>query len=70
MLPFFTKDNMNERKVLTALCDHPSLKAKPNARRKLRRTKAPYCLKPIEWKEVLKWLKTLKFSNCYAANIK
>jgi hypothetical protein len=27
----FTKDNMNARKDLVALCDHPSLEAKPNA---------------------------------------
>jgi hypothetical protein len=27
-------------------------------------------LKPKERKEILKWLKTLKFSDCYAANIK
>jgi hypothetical protein len=28
----FMKDNMNTRKVLAALCDRPSLEAKPNAR--------------------------------------
>jgi hypothetical protein len=28
----FMKDNMNARKDLDALCDHPSLEAKPNAR--------------------------------------
>jgi hypothetical protein len=66
----FTKDNMNARKDLTALCDRPSLEAKPNARGKLVRTKASYCLKPTERKEVLKWLKTLKFPDRYAANIK
>jgi hypothetical protein len=27
-------------------------------------------LKPAERKEILKWLKKLKFLNCYAANIK
>jgi hypothetical protein len=27
----FTKDNMKARKDLVALCDHPSLEAKPNA---------------------------------------
>jgi hypothetical protein len=66
----FTKDNMNARKYLAALCDHPSLEAKPNARGKLSRSKAPYCLKPIERKEVLRWLKTLKFLDRYAANRK
>jgi hypothetical protein len=66
----FTKDNINARKDLAALCDRPSLEAKPNAREKLSRPKAPYCLKPIERREVLRWLKTLKFSDRYVANIK
>jgi hypothetical protein len=66
----FTKDNVNARKVLYALCDHPSLEAKLNARGKLSRPKAPYYLKSTERKEVLRWLKTLKFSNRYVANIK
>jgi hypothetical protein len=66
----FTKDNMNARKDLAALCDHPSLEAKLNARGKQRRPNAPYCLKPVERKDVLRWLKTLKFLDRYAANIK
>jgi hypothetical protein len=66
----FTKDNVNARKYLVDLCDHPNMEAKPNARGNLRRTKAPYCLKPTERKEVLRWLKTLMFLDCYAANIK
>jgi hypothetical protein len=28
----FMKDNMNARKDLAALCDHPLLEAKPNAK--------------------------------------
>jgi hypothetical protein len=28
----FMKDNMNVRKDLAALCDHPLLEAKPNAK--------------------------------------
>jgi hypothetical protein len=66
----FTKDNVNARKDLAALCDHPSLEAKPNSRGKLSRSNAPYCLKPTERKEVLRWLKTLKFLDRYATNIK
>jgi hypothetical protein len=66
----FMKANMNARKDLAALCDRSLLEAKPNAWGKLRRTKAPYYLKPIERKEVLRWLKTLKFPDRYAANIK
>jgi hypothetical protein len=66
----FTKDNMNARKDLADLCNRPSLEAKPIVREKLSRPNAPYCLKSIERKEVLRWLKTLKFLNHYIANIK
>jgi hypothetical protein len=70
MLSVFTKDNMNVRKDFVALYDRPSLEAKPNARGKLSRPNVPYCLKPTERKEVLRWLKRLKFLDRYAANIK
>jgi hypothetical protein len=66
----FMKDNMNARKYLAAMYDRLSLEAKPNARGKPSRAKAPYCLKPTERKEVLRWLKTLKFLDRYAVNIK
>jgi hypothetical protein len=66
----FMKDTMNTSKDLVSLCDHPSLEAKPNARGKLSRPKDSYYLKPTERKEVLRCLKILKFSNCYAANRK
>jgi hypothetical protein len=66
----FMKDNMNAREDLATLCDCPSQDIKPNGRGKLTRPKALYCLKPTERKEVLMWLKTLKFPDCYAANIK
>jgi hypothetical protein len=66
----FMKDNMNTRKDLVPLCDHPSMEAKPNARGNLKRPNAPYYLKLTERKEVLRWLKTLKFLDHYVANIK
>jgi hypothetical protein len=66
----FRKENMNVRKDIAALYNHPSLEAKPNAMGKLSRPKAPYCLKPIERKEVIRWLKRLKFLNHYVTNIK
>jgi hypothetical protein len=50
----FMKDNMNARKDLAALYDRPSLEAKPNARGKLSRPKAPYYFKLTERKEVLR----------------
>jgi hypothetical protein len=53
----FTKDNMNTRKDLAALCDCPLLEAKINAKGNLSRPRAPYCLKLAERKYVLKWLK-------------
>jgi hypothetical protein len=66
----FMKDDMNAGKDLAALCDHPLLESKTNAKGNLSRPRAPYCLKPIERKEILKWLKILKFLDCYVANIK
>jgi hypothetical protein len=66
----FTKDNVNARKDLAALCDRPSLEAKLNARGNLKRPKAPYYLKLTKRKEVLRWLKTLNFLDRYVANIK
>jgi hypothetical protein len=66
----FIKDDMNARKDLAALCNCPSLEAKPNARGKLSRPKNPYCLKLIERKVVLRLLKTFKFLDRYVVNIK
>jgi hypothetical protein len=66
----FSKDNMNVRKDLAALCDRPLPEVKTNAKENLTRPQTPYCLKPAERKEILKWLKKLKFLDCYAANIK
>jgi hypothetical protein len=66
----FSKDNMNAIKDLAALCDRPLPEAKTNAKENLTRPRAPYCLKPAETKEILKWLKKLKFLDHYAANIK
>jgi hypothetical protein len=61
---------MTARKNLTALCNHPSLETKTNAKENLTRPQAPYCLRPTERKEILKWLKKLKFLDRYASNIK
>jgi hypothetical protein len=66
----FSKDNINVRKDLAALYNCPSLEAKRNAKGKLTRPRAPYCLKPVKRKEILRWLNKLKFPNCYASNIK
>jgi hypothetical protein len=56
----FTKDNMNVRKDLAGLCDHPSLEPGANARGNLTKPRAPYCLVSKDRIDILKWLKTLK----------
>jgi hypothetical protein len=61
----FSKDNMNARKYLAAFCDHPLLEVKTNAKGNLTRPHVSYCLKSTERKEILKWLKKLKFPDCY-----
>jgi hypothetical protein len=66
----FMKDNLNVRKELAALCDHHLLEAKTNAKGNLSRPSAPYYLKSAKRKEILKWLKTLKFPDRFVANIK
>jgi hypothetical protein len=50
----FLKDNINAKKDLVALCNHPSLEAKRNTKENLTRPHAPYYLKPAERKEILK----------------
>jgi hypothetical protein len=66
----FSKENVNARKFLAALCNRPSQETKRNAKGNLKRPRAPYCLKPIERKEILRWFKKLKFADRYASNIK
>jgi hypothetical protein len=50
----FSKDIVNARKDLAALCNRPSLEPKTNAKENLKRPQAPYCLKPTERKELLR----------------
>jgi hypothetical protein len=66
----FSKDNVNARKDLAALCNRPLLEPKINEKENLKRPHAPYHLKPTERKEILRWLKKLMFSDRYASNIK
>jgi hypothetical protein len=66
----FLKDNINVRKDLATLYNRPSLEPKINVKGHLKRPRAPYCLKPAERKEILRWFKKLKFTECYASNIK
>jgi hypothetical protein len=62
----FSKDNMNAMKELAALCNRTLLEAKTNTKGNLTRPRAPYYLNPTERKEKLKWLKKIKFPDCYA----
>jgi hypothetical protein len=66
----FLKENVNARKDLPAPCNHPSLEPKTNANGNLKRSRAPYWLKLVERKDILRWLKKLKFLDRYAFNIK
>jgi hypothetical protein len=66
----FIKDNMNTRKDLADLCNRPSLEARANARGNLTRPRTLYYLVSKDRAEILKWLKTLKFPDCYVSNIK
>jgi hypothetical protein len=49
---------------------HPLLEPKINAKGNLKRPQAPYYLKLAERKEILRWLKKLKFPDRYVYNIK
>jgi hypothetical protein len=63
----FSKDNIIAWKDLAALCSRPLLEAKRNATENLKRPQTPYCLKSTERKEILRWLKKLKFPNHYVS---
>jgi hypothetical protein len=66
----FLKDNNNARKDLVSLSNRPLMKPKRNAKGNLKKPRAPYCLKPTERKEILRWVKKLKSSDRYTSNIK
>jgi uncharacterized protein (DUF2225 family) len=47
----FSKDNINTRKYLAALCNYPSLEPKRNEKANLKIPWALYCLKSVERKK-------------------
>ena len=61
-----TKDNIKARKDLAAICDRPSLELNDKGRK----PHAPFCLKPTQKREVMQWLKNLKFPDGFAAGFK
>jgi hypothetical protein len=60
------KDNHKTRKDLAQLCNRPSFELKSSGGK----PRAPFCLKPKERKEILIWLKNLKFPYGYAVSFK
>jgi hypothetical protein len=61
-----TKDNHKARKDLALICNRPSLELKSRGGK----PHAPFCLKARDRKEVLIWLKNLKFPDGYAASFR
>jgi hypothetical protein len=61
-----TKDNHNARKDLALICNRPSLEIKSRGGK----PRAPFCLKARDRKEVLIWLKNLKFPDGYTAGFR
>jgi hypothetical protein len=64
--PGKTKDNMKARHDLVELCNHPSLELRVN----VGKPHASFCLKPQQRKEVMRWMKGLKFPDGYAVGLR
>jgi hypothetical protein len=65
-----TKDNLKARQNLAEIYIRPTLNLRTNQAGHMGKPRAKYYLKPAERKEVLFWLKNLKFPDGYAANLK
>jgi hypothetical protein len=61
-----TKDNHKARIDLALLCNRPTLELKSHGDK----PRAPFCFKARDRKEVLIWLKNLKFPDGYAAGFR
>jgi hypothetical protein len=65
-----SKDNVNARVDLGALCDRPNQEIKPHSGGKTwRRPMVDFVLRRAQWKEVLQWIKMLMFPDGYATNL-
>jgi hypothetical protein len=64
--PDKTKDNDKARMDLAVICDRPTQVLRENGGK----PKADYCLKPKQRKEVMKWMKDIKFPDGYAAGFR
>jgi hypothetical protein len=61
-----TKDNRKAQQDLVELCNRPSLELKVNGGK----PRASFCLKPQQKKEVMQWMKRLKFPDGYVAGLR
>jgi hypothetical protein len=61
-----TKDNFKARRDITDICNCPSLELDKRGGKRL----APFFLKVKDRKEVMRWIKRLKFPDGYAAGVK
>jgi hypothetical protein len=61
-----TKDTMKAQKDLAELCNHPSLELKVTGGK----PRTSFCLKHQQRKEVMRWMKGLKFPDGYAAGLR
>jgi hypothetical protein len=60
------KDNFKARRDIANICNRPSLDLDERGGKQ----RVPFCLKVKERKEVMRWMKRLKFSDGYAAGLK
>jgi len=65
-----TKDNVKAQKDLAKICDRPTLQISEDKPGQEKKPQAPYYLNVKDKKHIFSWLKTLKFTDRYAANIK
>jgi hypothetical protein len=60
------KDNRKAQQDLAELCNRPSLELKVNGGK----PHTSFCLKPQQRKEVMRWMKRLKFHDGYAVGLR
>jgi hypothetical protein len=64
--PGKTKDNVKAQKDLAEFCNCPSLDLKVTDGK----SRTLFCLKPQQRKEVMQWIKGLKFPDGYTAGLR
>jgi hypothetical protein len=60
------KNNFKSRRDIAHVCNRPSLELDERGGK----PRAPFCLKGKDMKEVMRWMKRLKFYDDYAAGLK